>query len=70
MKWFAHIDREFALHNDPLLLPRVKRGDIDRIINDLDAILQRVAKNLKLPVEDYINIVIIGDAEDLIKALD
>jgi hypothetical protein len=67
-KWFAHIDRDFALSNDPTLLRSVKRGEIDAIIREIDDVLKLIAISLGLAVSHY-EIDVFGDAQDLVTAL-
>jgi hypothetical protein len=68
-KWLAHTDLAAALASTPLPTAKVQRGDIDEALRLTREIMALFAAHLGQQRYGYDSVIVIGGAQDLLKAL-
>jgi hypothetical protein len=69
-KWLAHLDFDKAIESKLEELPRVLRGDIDEALRLTCELMNAVAGYLDRPINSYDDVILPGDADALISALE
>ena len=68
-QWLAHTDLQSALSPTPLPGVRVQRGDIDEALRFVREIMALFSRHFSREPYDYQTVVVIGDAEALVRVL-
>jgi len=68
-QWLAHTDLQSALSPTPLPGIRVQRGHIDQALELVRELMALFSRNFSREPYDYLTIVVMGDAEAFVRAL-